>query len=83
MTQNLIENMQVYLLTKDVTRYYMIYFGNSSKIGTCFYNTLYIMESDVEISRIYFHFMGYNNTFKKKEKESGVTELIIFLEGQI
>ena len=27
--------------------------------------------------------MDYYNTFQKKEKKSGVTELILFLEGQI
>ena len=36
MTSNLLENMQVYLLTQAGTRYCMIYFGNSSKIETCF-----------------------------------------------
>ena len=34
--ENLLENVQVYLLSHAVTRYRMIYFGNSSKIGICF-----------------------------------------------
>ena len=38
--------------------------------------------SDVEKLRIYFYFMDYYNTFQKKELKSGVTELILFQEGQ-
>ena len=37
----------------------------------------------LKISGIYFYFMGYYNTSQKKEYKSGVTELIVFLEGQI
>ena len=48
MTSNLLEDMQVYLVTQAVTRYCTIYFGNSSKIGTCFQNKLSIKKSDVE-----------------------------------
>ena len=48
MNSNLLENMQVYLLTQAVTRNCMIYFGNSSKIGICFKNKSYIKKSDVE-----------------------------------
>ena len=36
MTSNLLENVQIYLLSHAVTRYCMIYFGISSKIGICF-----------------------------------------------
>ena len=48
MTSNLLENVQVYLLSHAVTRYCMIYFGNSWKIGICFYNKLCSKKSDIE-----------------------------------
>ena len=48
MTLNLLEKVQVYLLSHAVTRYCMIYFGNSSKIGICLYNNSCIKNSDVE-----------------------------------
>ena len=34
--QTFLENVQVYLLSQGLTRYCMVYFGNSSKIGICF-----------------------------------------------
>ena len=48
MTSNILENVQVYLLSDVVTRYCMIYLGNSSKIGICFLNKSCIKKSDVE-----------------------------------
>ena len=48
MTSNLLESKQVYLFTFAVTRYCMLYFGHSSKIGTCFQNKSYLKKSDVE-----------------------------------
>ena len=38
MTSTLLENVQVLFLSNVVTRYCMIYFGNSWKIGICFLN---------------------------------------------
>ena len=37
----------------------------------------------LKILRIYFYFIDYYSTFQKKEKKSGVTELLPFQEGQI
>ena len=37
----------------------------------------------LKILKRYFKFMDYYNTFQKKEQKSGVTELILFQEGQI
>ena len=37
MTSNLLENVQVYLLSHAVTKYCMICLGNSSKIEICFF----------------------------------------------
>ena len=48
MTSNLLENVQVYLLSHAVTRYCMICFGNSWKIGICFYNKSYSKKTDIE-----------------------------------
>ena len=48
MTSNVLENVQVYLLSHAVTRYCMIYLGNSSKIEICFQNKSCIKKSDVE-----------------------------------
>ena len=36
MTSNLLENVQVDLLSHAETKYCKIYYGNSSKIGICF-----------------------------------------------
>ena len=47
-TSNIFENVQVYLLSQAVTRYCMIYFGDSSKIESLFKNKLYIKDFDVE-----------------------------------
>ena len=58
MTSYLLENMQVYLLSQAVTRYYMICFGNLSKIGICFLNKSYIKKSDVENLENLFLFYG-------------------------
>ena len=65
MTSNLLENVQIYLLSHDVTRYCIIYFGNSSKIGIFLIHRLLLYLAE------------------KKKKKSGVTELILFQEGQI
>ena len=54
MTSNLLENVQVYLLSHAVTRYCMIYFGNSWKIGIRFYNK----KSDIENLRNLFLIHG-------------------------
>ena len=48
MTSNLLENVQVNLLSHAVRRYCMIYFGNLSKIEFCFSNKSCIKKSDVE-----------------------------------
>ena len=59
MTPSLLENVQVYLLAQDLTRYCRIYLSNSSK----FKNKLYIKKADVENLKIFFHFMDYHITF--------------------
>ena len=67
MTSNLLEKVQVYLLSHAVTRYCMIYFGYSSKIGICFYNNSCIKKSDVEnLENLFLIDMDYYNTFQKK-----------------
>ena len=48
MTSNVLENVQIYVLSHAVTRYCMMYLGNSSKIGICFQNKSCIKKSDVE-----------------------------------
>ena len=48
MTSKRLENVQVDLVSEAVTRYKMIYFGNSSKIGICSKINQYIKKSDVE-----------------------------------
>ena len=37
----------------------------------------------LKILKIYFYFMDYYNTFQKKEYKFGVTERILFQEGQV
>ena len=83
MTSNLLENVQGYLLSQVLTRYCMIYFGNSSKIGILFlewiiYNVL--KKSDVENLKNLFFSLTIIIPFRKK---NGVTELILYQEGQI
>ena len=58
MTSNVLENVQAYLLSQVLTRYCMIYFGNSSKIGIYFKNKSYIKNLMLKILRIYFLFYG-------------------------
>ena len=67
MTSNLLEKVQVYLLSHAVTRYCMIYFGNSSKIGICFKNKSCIKKADVEDLKILFLIHGLLKYFRKKE----------------
>ena len=48
MTSNTLEKVQVYLVSHAVTRYCMIYFGKSSKIGIYLQNKSCMKISDVE-----------------------------------
>ena len=49
MTSNLLVNVQVYLLSQALTRYCLIYFGYSSKIGICFFLINHMLKKpDVE-----------------------------------
>ena len=67
MTSNLLENVQVYVLSQAVTHYCMIYFGNSSKIGIIFRINPVLEKSDVENLKNIFYLMDYYNIFQKKE----------------
>ena len=58
MTSNLLEKLQVYFLSHAVTRYFMIYFGNSSKIKTSFKNKSCNKKSDFENLKILFLIHG-------------------------
>ena len=59
MTSNISENVQVKFLPHVLTRYCMIYFGNSSKIGICFCRiNHYFEKSDVENLTDLFLFHG-------------------------
>ena len=49
----------------------MIYFGNSSKIGICFYNNSCIKKSDIENLKILFLIHGLLKYISEKEKREG------------
>ena len=48
MTPNLLERVQVYLLFQTVTRYCMIYLGNSTKLELVFRINYIFQKSDIE-----------------------------------
>ena len=58
MTSNLLENVQVELLSYAVTRNSIIYFGNSSKIGICFRVNHILKKPGVENLKNCFLFLG-------------------------
>ena len=68
MTSNLLENVQVYLLSQVLTRYCMIYFAIRQKLEFVFRINHILKNLILKILRIYFYFMDYYKTFQKKNK---------------
>ena len=83
MTSSFLENVKIHLFSIVLSRYCMIYFGNTPQKRISIFRVNYILKY-LTLKNYFFVFISFTVIWHfRKKRKIGVSRLIFYLEGQM